>query len=345
MQTSQLYLGDKLGLFKALKESCEAPESSVSVLELSQKTGYNVRWVREWCAGMASTGVLQLLPGTATSDSDLKFRLPSSFQAVLADPSSQHYSISLVQSIPALMQRAKDSLPTCFKTGVGIPYNDPDVTEAIDRAHAIQIREVLIPIILPKAGVIEMLENGCTVADLGCGGGDLLMALARAFPKCKFAGYEVSDPALEMANGKLQKAKDVTNVEFVDARVTPLGKEEAKYDVVVTFDVLHDAPFPSLLIDMVKKALKPNGTWVLADIYSQDDIRKNIAQPSAGMMYGFSVSLCMSCALSEEGGEGLGTLGFTVPIAKKMMAKAGFHCEVLEERPLENTRWFKIKHQ
>ena len=35
---------------------------------------------------------------------------------------------------------------------------------------------------------------------------------------------------------------------------------------VTTFDVLHDAPFPSLLIEQVKSALAPDGTWLLADI-------------------------------------------------------------------------------
>ena len=49
--------------------------------------------------------------------------------------------------------------------------------------------------------------------------------------------------------------------------------------------------------------------------------RKN---PMASLMYGISVLSCMSSALSEPGGAGLGTLGLPESKARQMSEAAGF---------------------
>lgn len=56
-----------------------------------------------------------------------------------------------------------------------------------------------------------------------------------------------------------------------------------------------------------------NGEPVLlvTDIQSQGNPAGNISKmPIASMLYGISVAVCMSSALSEPGGAGLGTVGF-----------------------------------
>lgn len=112
---------------------------------------------------------------------------------------------------------------------------------------------------------------------------------------------------------------------------------------VFTLDVLHDAPFPSDLIAQVKRRLSPTGVWLLADIAGLPGVRANLkANPAAATMYAFSTCLCMSCALSEPGGEGLGTLGFSVPVATRMLGAQGFSdVKVLLEA--DNTRWFQVR--
>ncbi len=116
------------------------------------------------------------------------------------------------------------------------------------------------------------------------------------------------------------------------------------FDVVTTFDVIHDAPDPSDLIRQVKSALSPTGTWLLADMLGEDGVRNNVCRnPGASTLYAFSTCLCMSCALSTKGGAGLGTLGFTVSVARRMLGEAGFSkIRVLEE--YANTRWFEVAH-
>ena len=146
-----------------------------------------------------------------------------------------------------------------------------------------------------------------------------------------------------MAATNLARAKQ-TNVFLHNATQAgeALGDHVNQYDIITTLDVLHDAPHPTDLIGQVRKALKPNGVWLLADIDCKPTLRDNILNNvAASTMLSFSTTLCMSCSLSTKDGEGLGTLGFTVPVATKMLQEGGFsNVTVLLEKA--NTRWFVV---
>lgn len=345
LKAAQLYIGDRLKLYSTLREACAKPGSSVTSIELAEMTGYNQRWLREWLAQQAAMGVLSLLPGNGDDDADLHYRLPRATAEVLANPDSPEYDISLISGIPSLVNRAKTMLPEAFATGVGRPYDEQEVAEGIDRHHAIEIRDVFIPTVLPAAkngATVTALQKGCKVADLGCGAGNLVLAIAKAYPNSTVHGYEISQQALSIGATNLVRSK-VKNAFLVDANEDPLGSHVHEYDVITTFDVLHDAPHPAELIRQVKTALKPGGVWLLADIAGKPSIRENIADNvAAGTQLAFSTCLCMACSLSAPDGAGLGTLGFTVPVATKMLRAGGFeHIRVILESK-KNTRWFEV---
>lgn len=347
MGASMLYIGDRLKLYETLRVMCQKDGSYVTAIQLAQDTGLNQRWLREWMAQQAALGVLILKPDPNNSDDDasLKYRLPKATATVLADSSSKEYDIAMVSCVPSLVNRAKTMLPEAFKTGIGRPYDEPDVADGIDRQHRVHIRDVFFPEVVPKAGnALQLLERGCIVADLGCGGGNLVIAMAKRFPKSTFHGYEVSTQALSQAAANLAKNK-LSNVFLHDANdeKESLGYQENRFDVVTTYDVLHDAPFPADLIKQVRRGLKPDGgIWLLADIPSQPTIRENIKQnPGAHTYFAISTCLCMSCSLSAPGGAGLGTLGFTIPVAKKMLKEGGFDSvKVITEN--SSARWFAV---
>lgn len=112
-------------------------------------------------------GMIKLLPGTGDDDASLHYRMPAATANVLANPDSSEYDIAMIQMVPALVNRAKTMLPEAFTTGVGRPYDEPDVAEAIDRQHTRHIRDIFIPDLLPKVldgTILEKLEKGCKVA-------------------------------------------------------------------------------------------------------------------------------------------------------------------------------------
>ena len=79
-----------------------------------------------------------------------------------------------------------------------------------------------------------------------------------------------------------------------------------------------------ICIAAIRQALSPDGTWLIKDIRSQPRFEDNLGHPMLAMLYGFSVSACMSSALAEPGGAGLGTLGFNPEVAERMVREAGF---------------------
>ena len=338
---TQLYLGDRLALYASLRDVC-AKDGTTTSVELAEETHLNRRWLREWMAQQAAMGILQLCDGEGDNDEDLRYKFPPEFADVLANPESKHYLISLVQMIPALVNRARTTLPNAFRTGVGQGYDDRDIIEAIDRAHAGSIRQTIIPKIIPKASTFltALTKPGARAAELGCGAGNFLLALARKYPNAEFVGYEISDLALEMCRQNIRGAR-LKNATVKDARIHPLGSDDEIYDVVTTYDVLHDATKPAMLVQQVKSSLKPGGAWLLGDIACLESTRANVtANGDAAFCFALSTCLCLSCAVSEPGGAGLGTLGFSTPVALKMLHDNGFNdVKVISED--FGTRWFE----
>lgn len=219
------------------------------------------------------------------------------------------------------------------------------MTQAIDRHHKGHINHVVIPKIVPlvaKGRLQSLLEAGARVGELGCGGGNLLVAMARRFPRSQFHGYEISDPALDLARNSVA-AEGLTNIIIHDARDDPISAAEPKLDVVLTYDVIHDATDPASFVAQVETSLRPGGIWLLADIACQPSLRKSVTcvPVQSATYFAVSTCLCLASGMGVKGGAGLGTLGFSVPVARRMLKKAGFQTiNVLTE--VDNTRWFEV---
>jgi len=219
-----------------------------------------------------------------------------------------------------------DTLPESFRTGIGHPYDaqGEEGAHGVARGFAPWYKHMLVPVVLQGLdGVVAKLEAGAKVADVGCGTGVALIQMAKNFPNSDFHGYELSKIALELA-AKNKAEAGLDNVTFHDVRGEQLPTD-GSFDFITTFDCLHDMTHPRQVIAAIRKALKPDGTYLIADIKSYPTYEENLEQnPMVALMYGFSVLSCMASALSEPGGEGLGTLGFHEGLANEMTQDAGF---------------------
>jgi len=311
--SGMIYLGNKLGLYKALDGA-----GAMTSAALAAKTGLHERWLREWLQGQASAGLLEY-------DGHGGFRLSDIGALVLSNENSPAFSAGLFIGLPAQIG-VLDQLCDSFRTGIGLPYDafGCEGARGVDGGFAPWFRSMLVPIALPQLdGVVAKLEAGALVADIGCGAGTAVIEMAKAFPRSQFHGYDISQHALTLA-GEALRAAGVGNAHFHDASREPLA-EDARFDFVTAFDCLHDMTQPQAMMHSVRRALKTDGTWLIADMNAKPSFEANLADnPMAAMMYGFSVLSCLSSSLSEPGGTGLGTLGLPEPLAREMTAKAGF---------------------
>lgn len=306
-------LGDRLGLYAALAEA--GPSTSQ---ELGEKTSLHERWVREWLQQQASSGLIEHDEG--------RFSLTPEAEQILAREDSPFFGGGIFGNVVGLLGTL-EGLEESFRTGIGAPYDSfgRDVAIGIERTLAPFFRTRLVPEVLPLLdGVTQKLESGARVADVGCGAGVALVEMARAFPQAEFHGYDNSRMALARAEGHRAEA-GVSNVTFHETTHERLP-EDGSLDLITTFDCIHDMTHPTQAILAIRRSLKPDGTWFVADIHGHPTFPENLeSQPLSGLLYGFSVLCCMRAALSVPGGEGLGTLGFTEPIARRMSQEAGFN--------------------
>ncbi len=312
-----IHLGDRLGLYRALA-GAEFPMTSD---ELADAAGLDERWVREWAYNQAAAKLITVEP----DGEELRFTLTPEAVAVLAAPDHPAFGMGMFHRLPQTMQTL-ERMPESFRSGVGHDYDShgPEGAVGIERSFEPWNRAFLLPVVLPALdGIVDKLTAGATVVDIGCGAGGAALLMAGAFPASHFTGYDISQHALRRAEEKRAEA-GAANVAFHDPRQHPMPDDHS-VDLVTTFDCLHDMTDPQGMMGAIRRAVADDGTWLLVDIKARDTFAENVEKnPMAPLMYGISVLSCMSSALSEPGGAGLGTLGLPASKAEAMAREAGF---------------------
>ena len=323
-------LGDRLGLFKELAERGPATPA-----ELAQRAGVNERYATEWLLGLTSAGYLEFDRDTG------RYSLPPEHALALANEGGPFFVGGALGMLAELV-RPLDQLVESFRNGGGVPQDAyaPALWEGMERFTATWFENHLIQEWIPKMPDVQAaLESGTTAADVGCGGGRALIKLAQAFPNSSFVGYDSFEGQVERArrNVELAGLSDRIRIEQLDAS----GGIPGTYDVITTFDVIHDAVDPRGLLREIRAALAPGGTYVMLEIKTEDDPHANVG-PVAAMFYGVSVFYCMTTSLAH-GGEGLGTHGMPEARVRELCLEAGFSSvrNVPSEDPFDNL--FEIK--
>lgn len=308
-----VHLGDRLGLYRSLAEGGPATAGG-----LAERTGLNERWLLEWLRGQAAAGLVNSTDGET-------FVLPDEAAPVLADSESSVWFAAGAFQGGVVPSDVVDRLAESFQTGVGLTYDDlgPGAAHGVERMLGPWTRHALVPMILPALdGAVERLQAGCRVVDIGCGAGVALLAMAHAFPQSQFDGFDPSRHAIDRARARLDET-GLSNVRLYDRAASELP-DASTYDLVLTLDCLHDMPHPQEATAAIRRAITDEGTWLIKEIRAGTSWAENLKNPMLALMYGTSVATCMSSALSEPGGAGLGTLGLDRVRLEDMCRAEGF---------------------
>lgn len=314
-------IGDRFGLFKDLHANGPATSS-----DLATRAGINERYAREWLAAMAAAGYLVYDPV------DGRHSLPKEHAPALVDEPAPTFFGGIHQELFGLLQRL-DRLVGAFEHGGGVAQSDfpSDVYVGMDRFTAMWHEHMLLQQWIPAVpDVTRMLERGADVADVGCGQGRALIKLAEAFPASRYVGYDSFGPNIERAEANARTAGVGDRVLFERRDVA--GGLPRQFDVISTWDVIHDAVDPSGILVSIRRALRPGGVYLCLDINCSDRQEDNVG-PLATLLYGFSVLYCMTSSLAH-GGVGLGTLGLPESKLRELCTEAGFTS--VTQVPLDN---------
>ena len=311
LNSALVVLGDKLGLYRAM-----AGAGPLTSDELAKRTGTAERYVREWLNAQAAGGYVEYSPVTG------RYVLPAEQTVALTDSSSPAF-------LPGFFQMAVGSvidsprIADVARTGDGIGWHDhvDDVHEGCERFFRPGYNAHLMSEWLPSLqGVVDKLEAGATVADVGCGHGASTVLMAEAFPVSTFLGTDYHAGSIDTAR---RRARDAGVAERVSFERAPASSFPGRnYDLVTMFDCLHDMGDPAGAAAHVREALADGGTWMIVEPTAEDQIEDNL-NPVGRAYYAFSTLLCTPCSLSQEVGLALGAQAGEARI-RDIVTRAGF---------------------
>jgi len=287
-------IGHRTGLFDAL-----APMGAATSAQLAAETGLNERYVLEWLSAMTSGGIVDYEPTNHT------FELPEEHRALVTRSGGPLNLANAMQNI-ALLGQVEDDVIEAFRTGEGVPYSKyPGFQSLMAEESAARFDAGLVDQTIPNIpDAVEDLTAGARLADVGCGSGHAVLLLAKAFPNSSFVGFDFSDEGLSTARDNAAAA-GLDNVEFVAVDAAALDRPD-EFDLVTTFDAIHDQAQPATVLENIHRALKPGGRYLCVEPKASSALADNMHEPMATFQYTVSTMHCMSVSIAG-GGEGLGT--------------------------------------
>jgi SAM-dependent methyltransferase len=304
-------LGDRLGLYQAMSEV--GPVTSV---ELGEKTGMNERYLREWLSAQAAGGFVDFDSETG------KFHLSGEWSELLANETGPAFLPAAFEIMRAMMID-EPRIEEAFRTGEGIGWDEhhPCLFSGTERFFRPAYLAHLVQSWLPALeGMVEKLETGCRVTDVGCGHGASTIIMAKAFPKSQFWGFDYHKGSIESARQAAEQAGVSDRCNFQTATATEYPG--SGYDLAAFFDCLHDMGDPLGGAAHVLQSLKPDGTLLIVEPFAHDDLKNNL-NPVGRIYYCASTMLCTPASRAQEVGLGLGAQAGERRI-REVVTKAGF---------------------
>ncbi len=321
-------VGHRTGLFDAMSDNAGYTSHT-----LADKSRLNERYVREWLGAMVTGGIVSYDP------QEQHYSLPAEHAAFLTRAASPNNLAASAQWV-SVLGYVEDQVVDAFRHGRGVPY------AAYNRFHEVMAEESnqsviagLDEHILPLVpGLIESLETGVDVADVGCGSGLALIKMAKDYPNSRFVGIDLSEEAIEFA-ARQAAAENVSNIRFESRDLTTWDAIGA-FDVIFTFDAIHDQARPDKVLTNIRRALKRGGVYLMQDIKASSYVDQQENQPLAPWIYTISCMLCMSVSLAQ-GGMGLGA-AWGKELAVKMLDDAGFASTEVKELAHDPLNYYYI---
>lgn len=290
-----IHLGIRTGLWKAM-----ANGGPLAPAEVAARSGVAVAYAREWLKHQAVSGYVDYDPATE------RFTLPPAAAAVLADD-AQSGLVEGFASMLAAMATDNALVEEAFRSGTGVGWHQ----RSTEHWHgmALVTRAAVAPALtsawIPALdGVGARLRAGGAVADVGCGYGGTLIALAQAYPASRFTGFDYHDGSVAHARKAAAAAgvADRVTFEVADAAAIP----DAGYDLVLFVDTFHDLGDPVGALRRTRDVLASDGVVLLVEFAAADRLEDNV-NPLGRLLYASSALVCTPNAIAQGAVDPLGT--------------------------------------
>ncbi len=298
-----IYMGDRLGLYRALDEGPATPA------ELASRAGLHERSTREWLEQQAASSLI-LVDDPGAPHSARRYTLPAEHAEALLDPESPASMIPLVRALVACAHTLP-ALLDGFRSGEGVPWSafGPEMIEAqgdFNRPWLVGSLGIEHLPAIPDVHERLLADPPARVADVACGVGWAAIAIAKAYPKVTVHGIDLDAPSIELARRNATDAGVADRVTFdvMDAGDPSL---EGVFDLAIVIEAVHDLSRPVDVLAATRRTLAPGGTLLVADEATEDEFTVP-ASDMERLFYGFSVLCCLPASLADQPSEATGTV-------------------------------------
>ena len=324
-----IYLGERLGLYRALAESGAATSS-----HLAASTGTNERYVREWLEHHAASGLV-VVDDPRAEPLDRRYWLPPEYIPVLANPDDVRYEaytgLDIVRAGRWLPQ-----LVEAFRVGNApppLPW-EPEGRADPNRARFINLLGTeWLPAIVDVDTRLRA-EPAARVVDVACGTGWSSIAMAQAYPKIEVHGVDLDSDAISAARSNAKRAGVADRVRFSVTDAAELGGAGG-YDLVTILEALHDMSRPVDALSAARQMLSADGTLLVADGLVAEEFSVP-ASPRERTEYGWSVVSCLPGAMGDPETAATGAV-MRPSVLRQYALQAGF--SEVEVLPIHTDYW------
>jgi SAM-dependent methyltransferase len=320
MSCALAYIGDRLGLYKALADA-----GPLTPAELARRTHTAERYVREWLINQAAGGYVDYDPLTG------RYSLPYEHAIALIDERGPFFVGGGFQVALALV-KAEPRIEEAFRTGGGMLWGEHDPllfggTERFFRpGYAAHLVSEWIPAL---DGMEEKLREGAKVADVGCGHGASTILMAQAYPNSRFFGYDNHTPSIIRAREAVAKAGVEERVTFKVASAGDFPGSD--YDLICFFDCFHDLGDPAGAAHRACQTLAPGGAVMIVEPMAGNQVEENLNP--VGRAFSAASTLCCTPNAIACGGSALGAVASDESLRHAVAAGGLTHFRRAAETP------------
>lgn len=320
-----LAVADRSGLSAYLGEY-----PSGTIEEIAEGSDLEPRYVEEIMSGLAAAGVVEFDAGKAV------FTLPAEHALFISSELSPYFMGGWLDMVPSVMAQI-DGIARATVHGGGVGFEEyGNIVRGIDRGNGPSQRVFLISRWLAAVpGLLDRLEKGIRVADVGCGAGTAAVIMATAYPASQVTGFDVSGDSIAVARARADTVENLTFEEY--------GAEEFPanpgFDLITAFDVVHDLVDPLAGLRNIRDALNPDGVFLMMEPNVSSNLEDNL-NPRGALLYGISTLHCMTQSLARDGA-GLGA-AWGRQAAEDLAREAGFTSFELLEKPTNSFSAFYL---
>jgi SAM-dependent methyltransferase len=330
-------LGDRLGLYRALKE-----EGPATPGELARRAGISERYAREWLEQQAATGIL-VVDDPSADAAARRFRLPAGVAEALTDPESPYSVMPLARSLVACASVMPELL-SAYRSGGGVPWASygAGMVDAQGDFNRPWLLASLGTEYLPSIPDIDARLRGerpARVADVACGVGWASIAVARAYPGVRVDGFDLDPVSIDRARANAAASGVADRVAF-NVRDAADPAARGQYDLVLVVEALHDLSHPVEALCAIRTMLVPRGTAIIADEKTEDTFTAP-AGDAERLYYGYSITCCLPAAMTDEDSAATGTV-MRESTMRQYAREAGFSGVDVLDLPNDFLRFYRL---